>query len=151
MLTVLVAAAISLPAADQAALFKAAGFTRRGGQWRSECEDPGTPSYEPGTIARAEDLNGDGRPEAVVTEGSTFCYGNTGTAFWLLTRTAAGKWILLHQSQGVAEFLPTRGADRMPDISVGGPGFCFPVLRWNGRRYAQLHFAYEGKPCTPPR
>ena len=94
-------------------------------------------------------MNGDGRPEAVVTEGGTYCYGNTGAGFRLLTKLASGKWKLLHQSQGIAEFLATRGVDRMPDMSVGGPGFCFPVLRWNGKAYVQNRYQYEGKACRP--
>jgi hypothetical protein len=34
-----------------------------------------------------------------------------------------------------------------PDISVGGPGFCFPVMRWNGRAYVRRRMEYDGKPC----
>lgn len=151
MFAFLVAAAISVPAAEQSALFKAAGFTRRGAQWRSDCDDPGTPSYEAGAIETYRDLNGDGRPEAVLTEGGTYCYGNTGTRFWLLSKQSNGQWKLLHSSEGIAEFLPTRGAQNMPDLSVGGPGFCFPVLRWNGKAYGQQRFEYEGKPCRAER
>src|SRR5689334_22898992 len=99
MFAFLVAAAISVPAAEQAALFKAAGFTRRGAQWRSDCDDPGTPSYEPGAIETYRDLNGDGRPEAMLTEGGTYCYGNTGTGFWLLSKQPNGQWKLLHSSE----------------------------------------------------
>jgi len=35
-----------------------------------------------------------------------------------------------------AEHLPTKGADGWPDISVGGPWFCFPVERWSSNEYA---------------
>ena len=93
--------------------------------------------------------NGDGHPEALVTEGGTFCYGNTGTGFWLLGKQASGAWKVLFQSQGMAEFLKTTGAAKMPDISVGGPGFCFPVVRWNGKEYVQNRYEYEGKACKP--
>jgi hypothetical protein len=47
----------------------------------------------------------------------------------------------------VPRFLATRGKDGWPDLEVGGPGFCFPVQRWNGRAYAQHRMEYEGKPC----
>jgi hypothetical protein len=151
MLALLVAAAISAPPAEQAAIFTAAGFKKMRGAWRTDCDQPGQGSYEPGAIETFRDLNGDGRPEAVVTEGSGFCYGNTGTGFWLLTRQPSGRWTKLYDSPGIAEFLPTRGANKMPDLSVGGPGFCFPVLRWNGKAYAQNRFQYDGKPCRPPR
>ena len=35
--------------------------------------------------------------------------------------------------------------------SVGGPGFCFPVQRWNGREYKLQRWEYDGKACKPPR
>jgi hypothetical protein len=149
MLALLIAAAVAVPAAEQAAIFTAAGFSRRGSQWRTDCDQPDGDSYEPGSIETFRDLNRDGRPEALVTEGGTYCYGNTGAGFILLTRLASGKWKLIHKSQGIAEFLPTLGVDQMPDISIGGPGFCFPVLRWNGKAYVQNRYQYEGKVCRP--
>jgi hypothetical protein len=51
----------------------------------------------------------------------------------------------------VAEILATKGAGGWPDISVGGPGFCFPVFRWNGTAYANHRLEYQGKPCRAPR
>jgi hypothetical protein len=152
MAAVLLAAAMlaaTAPAAEQAAIFKAAGFTRAGGKWHTECDQPDSGSYGPGQIETYRDLNGDGRPEAVVTEGGTFCYGHTGMGFWLLSKQANGSWKTLYQSQGIAEFLPTRGIAKMPDISIGGPGFCFLVVRWNGKAYVRNRFEYEGKPCKP--
>jgi hypothetical protein len=149
MLVLAALLAASVPPADEAAIFGAAGFTDRGGTWRTGCDDSGSTGYEPGNIESYSDLNGDGRPEAVVTEGGTFCYGNTGTGFWLLSKQANGKWATLYESQGIAEFLTTTGVGKMPDISVGGPGFCFPVFRWNGKAYVQNRFEYEGKACRP--
>ena len=87
----------------------------------------------------------------MISEGGTFCYGNTGQAFWLVAKQADGRWTLITQSTGIAEFLKTKGAQGWPDISVGGPGFCFPVQRWNGREYKLQRWEYEGKACKPPR
>ena len=142
--------AVSVPAADEAAIFGAAGFTQRSGKWRTDCDDPSSSGYEPGVIDTYRDLNGDGRPEAVVIEGGTFCYGNTGTGFWLLSKQPSGTWKVLFQSQGVPEFLPTLGVGQMPDLSIGGPGFCFPVVRWNGNAYVRNRSEYEGKACKLP-
>ncbi|MBB5686243.1 hypothetical protein [Sphingobium boeckii] len=137
----------ALSAIDQVALFKAAGFIKRGKQWRSDCDDPGTLSYGPGQIETVKDLNGDGRPEAVVIESGTYCYGNTGSGFWLLSKQADASWKLMTQYTGLAEFLKTRGVGGWPDILIGGPGFCFPVVRWNGREYVPNRKEYQGKPC----
>ena len=149
MLLAILAAASSVPAAEQAAIFTAAGFTRAHGKWHTDCDQPDQGSYEPGAIETYRDLNADGRPEAVVTEGSGFCYGNTGTGFWLLTKQANGQWTKLYDSSGMAEFLAPKGTGNVPDLSVGGPGFCFPVLRWNGKTYVRNRFEYEGKRCKP--
>ena len=143
-------ASIELSSADQAAAFRAAGFVLKGKQWQA-CGDPGTTSYTPGSIETVSDLNGDGRPEAIITEGSTYCFGMTGTGYSLVSKGADGKWVLIDQNQGIPEFLATRGVGNWPDIQVGGPGFCFPVVRWNGKAYVINRHEYEGKRCTPPR
>jgi hypothetical protein len=145
------AAAMTLPSGDEAAVFKAAGFNRRGKAWRSGCDDPGTASYSPGRVEQVADLNGDGLPDAVLSEGGSYCYGNTGQAFWLVAKQADGGWKLLTHNTGIPEFLKTKGAQGWPDISVGGPGFCFPVQRWNGREYQLQRWEYAGKACKPPR
>jgi hypothetical protein len=143
------AAGPELSDADRAAAFKAAGFTLKGSGWRSACDDPGTPSYTPGAIESVGDLNGDQRPDAVITEGGTYCYGDTGTGFWLVAKLANGKWRLMTNETGVPTFLSTKGVHGWPDIEIGGPGFCFPVERWNGKAYELNRHEYEGKPCTP--
>ncbi len=137
------------PTTRDAAIFRAAGFKQMRGHWESGCNDPSTGAvYDPGKIEQVTDLNGDGRPEAVVVEGGSYCYGNTGTAFWLVSQQANGTWKLMYNQVGIAEFLKTTGVGGFPDILVGGPGFCFPVMRWNGTDYVNNRKEYEGKRCT---
>ncbi|MHB1214451.1 MAG: hypothetical protein ACYCY9_05630 [Thiobacillus sp.] len=137
-----------LSEADRAAVFRAAGAVQHKGMWLICADDP-----NPGgaTIESVRDLNGDGRPEAVVTEGGIYCYGHAGTGFQLLSKQADGSWRVMTRDSGIPEFLKTRGTGGWPDISVGGPGFCFPVERWNGKAYKLNRFEYEGKRCKPPR
>ena len=140
--------AASAPAAEQATIFKAAGFTRRGAAWKSgNCDGAEIESYSPGNIETYRDLNGDGRPEAVVTEGGAICYGMTGTHFWLVSKQANGSWKLMTQETAMPDFLKAKGSGGWPDISLGGPGFCFPVVRWNGKAYVNHRLEYEGKRC----
>lgn len=119
---------------DLAAAFSAAGFRLDAdGRWIRCQEDPPTLSYMPGQ-AEVTDLNGDGQPEVWISEGSTFCYGNTGNAFVLLTRDGNG-WRTLLDEVGMQLPLETQH-DGWPDIEVGGPGFGkFPVYRWDGQAY----------------
>ena len=134
-----------LSPADEAAAFKAAGFSLKGKKWQA-CDDP-TPTYTPGAIEDVRDFNGDGQPEAVITEGGTYCYGNTGAGYSLVSKQANGSWKLNAKGTGMLTVLTTKGVDGWPDIEIGGPGFCFPVQRWNGREYVLQRQQYEGKPC----
>ncbi|WP_338242985.1 hypothetical protein [Aurantiacibacter hainanensis] len=127
-------------------IFTAAGFQYADGAWR-RCGDPGTASYEPGQIARRGDFNADGLPDAIVTEGGTYCFGMSGLGYTLVSLSADGTWRILDDRVGIPEFLETSGIDGWPDIEVGGPGFCFPVVRWNGSVYEVNRREYEGKPC----
>ena len=133
-------ASTGVTAADRTAAMRAAGFVSKGGRWlggEGNCEA----AIEPADI---RDLNGDGRQEIIITETGTFCYGNTGQGFYVMEQTGGG-WRTLFQSQGVPEFLPTKGAGGWPDIVLGGPGFCFPVVRFNGKAYAN-HRQKEEQP-----
>lgn len=129
-------------------IFPAAGFQYTDGAWR-KCGDPGTVSYEPGQIARRGDFNGDGLTDAIVIEGGTYCFGMTGHGYTLISMTTTGKWRVMDERTGIPEFLDTTGTDGWPDIQVGGPGFCFPILRWNGTAYEVNRTEYEGQPCQP--
>lgn len=131
---------------DDDAAFKSAGFKLEDDGWHA-CDDPGTASYLPGQIEQVADLNGDGAPEAVITESSAYCFGAAGMGYYLVSSDAAGKWRLIDSGEGIANFLSTRGKDNWPDLEVGGPGFCFPVLRWDGKAYVPNRKQYEGKPC----
>jgi hypothetical protein len=55
----------------------------------------------------------------------------------------------MHDETAMPNFLATKGVGGWPDIEMGGPGFCFPVWRWNGKAYALNRFEYEGKRCKP--
>lgn len=145
----LAAAMPALSAKDEAAAFKAAGFTQRNGIWRTDCDRVSDAAgYVPVSVERIADFNRDGRPEAIITEGSLFCYGNTATGFRLVSKRPGGRWLLLHRSHGIPRILGSR-ANGWPEIEVGGAGFCFSVLRWNRGKFAIHRHQYEGKPCRP--
>ena len=141
-------AAMQLSPADHDAAFKAAGFTLKGKDWRSDCDD-GSPSYTPASLDQVADLNGDGRPEALISEGGTTCYGATGAGYRLVSKQADGSWKLVTGGTGMLTLLNSKGVGGWPDIEVGGPGFCFPVERWNGKEYKLHGYQYEGRPCKP--
>lgn len=148
-----VEAGAALSDADRAAVFKTAGAVHRKGKWVicAPPAEPGASVPEGAAIETVQDMNGDGRPEAVVVDSGSYCYGNMGAAFKLLSKQPNGSWRLITEHIGTPHFLPTRGAGGWPDIQIGGPGFCFPVQRWNGKAYVLDRHEYEGKRCQPPR
>jgi hypothetical protein len=127
--------AASLTAAERNALFRSAGFVQRGGEWKG-CDGGSDASIDDESVngGAIQDLNGDGRPEVIVTDQGTACYGMTGTGFHILTAGANG-WRVFWSSPGIPTILPARGAGGWPNIEVGGPGFCMPVYGWDGRAY----------------
>jgi hypothetical protein len=139
---------VEMAAAERMAIFRAAGAVQRGDKWIVCADDP---QAEGAAIDQISDLNGDGRPEAFVSEGGSFCYGFTGMGFQLLSQQADGSWKRITGDIGMPEPLETMGKDGWPDLSIGGPGFCFPVQRWNGKEYALHRFEYQGKACKPER
>ncbi|HEY0413779.1 MAG TPA: hypothetical protein VGD66_11610 [Allosphingosinicella sp.] len=141
----------TLSRADVDAAFRAAGFRWRERRWRSDCIDLGNPSYAPGRIARVADLNGDGRPEAVIIEGSAACFGVTGTRFALVGKQADGRWRRIVRLVGIPRFLSRRGRSGWLDIELGGPGLCAPVYRRDGREYRLHHFDRVDGPQCPQR
>ncbi|TAJ72104.1 MAG: hypothetical protein EPO51_08265 [Phenylobacterium sp.] len=123
-------------AADRAAALRAGGFKPTRGKYLA-CD----PRQE--VEVEIRDLNGDGRPDAVINDFGLECFGNTGQGYTLVTKEASGAWRKLYQSHGIPDFQTTRGIGGWPDIVNGGPGFCFPVLRWNGSDYAIVRWKAE--------
>ncbi len=114
---------VKLSAKDKSAAFQAAGFRLVENHWRS-CDDSSA-VYEPGAIEEVRDINGDGLPEAVITESSVLCYGNTGFGFSLVSKQPDRSWKLVFKGTGILTFLTTHSKEGWPDIEIGGPVFAF--------------------------
>jgi len=89
-----------------------------------------------GAQVEFRDMNGDGAKEVLVTYGNTCLSGHAGSSVVLFVKDASGAY---RANLG----FPGASADPMatknrgyPDLLIGGPGFCFPVWRWNGTEYA---------------
>jgi hypothetical protein len=139
--------AAKLTPAQTDAIMRAAGFAKAGRQWKG-CDGSSTASIDDAALdgGAIRDLNGDGRPEVIVMDEGIACYGNTGVHFTIVTPTPTG-WKSWHDEVGIPKFLTTKGVGGWADIEVGGPGFCFPVQRWNGKDYTVIRNQYDGKPC----
>ncbi len=123
----------------------AAGLTQTDMFEWTACEGEDDVYFEDGDYG---DLNGDGRPDLIVRSGGTACHGNTGTGFAIVSREASGWRVVMPMTTGMPTFLPRRRGG-WPDIEMGGPGLCFPLLAWTGSRYAPVGHSYDGAPCRP--
>lgn len=71
------------------------------------------------------------------------CYGD-GPDLHVMKREAAGFREIFAMRGGMMIIMPARaGAAR--DIAWGGPGFSFPLWRWNGTVYAQTRMTVSDK------
>lgn len=141
--------AAALSATEREILLRAAGKQPvGGGKWTGCVDDPS--GHSEASITLVRDLNEDGRPEAVVGDGGTFCNGFAGMNSTVLTQDASGTWQVLYSNQGFVNFLVSRGADNFPDIEAGLPYSCFPYFRWNGTEYAKIaQLDKQGRACEP--
>ncbi len=95
------------------------------------------PALNPGTgdiQIETADLNGDKKPEVVVSLGSTCMFGFAGTGVSLFIQRAPGQWQSHKLGTGVFVVQETRHKG-YADVMIGGPGFCQPILRWDGKTY----------------
>jgi hypothetical protein len=87
--------------------------------------------------ARVEfrDMNRDGKDEVLVTYGNRCLSGMAGTSVALFMPNAAGRYERNLGFPGATADPMPEASHGYPDLRIGGPGFCFPVWRWNGRAY----------------
>jgi hypothetical protein len=81
------------------------------------------------------DINKDGIEEVFVSYGNSYTSGATGSSIVLFIKNPAGKYEMqLGFPSTLPYALPTANKG-YPDLLIGGPGFEFPVWRWNGKEY----------------
>lgn len=93
------------------------------------CEQPADATVE------LRDMNGDGKEEVLVVYGNTCTSGMAGASVILFIKNAAGKYEANLGFPGVTADPKPEKSQGYPDLLIGGPGFCFPVWRWDGKAY----------------
>ena len=80
------------------------------------------------------DMNKDGKEELFILYGNAFTSGNTGSSVFLLIKNLHGRFQNNLGFPGIPQILPETNKG-YHDLLIGGPGFEFPVWRWNGKEY----------------
>jgi hypothetical protein len=81
------------------------------------------------------DLNKDGKEEVFILFGNSFTSGMTGSSIIVFITDKNG---IYQMNLGFPGTLPDALSTAnlgYPDLLIGGPGFEFPVWRWNGKAY----------------
>ena len=90
------------------------------------------------TTVEFRDMNGDGQDEVLVIFGNTCLSGMAGASVSLFIKDASGKYQQNLGFPGITADPKPEKSKGYPDLVIGGPGFCFPVYRWNGKAYEHL-------------
>ena len=94
--------------------------------------------FEVGVQPYITDMNKDGNEEVFIVMESSALYGNTGQDFILYIKNSKGNFERDPElGGGIAMILVSKNPG-YPDIAIGGPGFDFPICRWDGKKYKYL-------------
>lgn len=81
------------------------------------------------------DFNNDGEEEVFISYGNTFTSGRAGSSIMLLIPTVRGyKKNFDFEGLVPGALLPYISPD-YPELLIGGPGFSFPIWKWDGQEY----------------
>lgn len=93
--------------------------------------------FEVGAKAYPVDLNKDGVEEVfVIMDGLLF--GNTGQGVALFIKNSAGVYEQQEEVAGGIAVILEGPSSGYPQLVIAGPGFEFPLYRWNGKSYTYV-------------
>lgn len=111
------------------------GFVLSGNKEQPFALDKESKEYPFSVMVMPTDLNKDGKEEIFIGFGNSYTSGNAGLSVVLYIKNAAGKYEMNLGFPGMVPDVLTTANKGYPDLVIGGPGFDFPVFRWNGKAY----------------
>lgn len=120
--------------AERNLIFKRLGFVLTGQLDLPFALDKESLDYAFTAGAFVTDMNLDGKEEIFVLYGNSYTSGMTGMSAVLFIKDGMGNYNANLGFQAMVSILPTTNLG-YPDLLIGGPGFEFPVWRWNGKQY----------------
>lgn len=97
--------------------------------------DKDSKDYPFAALVLPTDMNKDGKEEIFISFGNSYTSGNAGSSIIIYIKNAVGVYAPQLGFPGMSPDVLTTSNLGYPDLLVGGPGFEFPVFRWNGKTY----------------
>ena len=124
-----------LTIAEKNSLFLQTGFVLSKDQKQFATSEAEAADYPFDAYLYNTDMNADGKEEIFIVFGNSYTSGMTGSNAVLYIKDANGKYKAnLGFPSTTPMMLPTKSKG-YPDLVIGGPGFTFPVWRWDGKAY----------------
>jgi hypothetical protein len=127
--------ATKLTAAEKSTLYKQLGFLLSADNKQFIADKDGA-DFPFEAQVFPTDLNKDGAEEIFIVYGNSYTSGNTGSSVVLFIKNTSGAYQMNLGFPGMAPEALATASKGYPDLVIGGPGFEFPVWRWNGKAYA---------------
>lgn len=97
--------------------------------------DPASFDFPFDAVLLPIDLNADRKEEIFIVYGNSYTSGMIGSNVLLFIKDKAGEYQSNFGFSGASpDILPSKNIG-YPDLLIGGPGFEFPIWRWNGKEY----------------
>jgi hypothetical protein len=124
-----------LSVAEKNAIAAKTGFFLSGVKGRPFALDKESGDYPFAAVVMPTDMNKDGQEEIFISFGNTYTSGLTGSSIALFIKGADGVYA---DQLGFPGTIPDALGETClgyPDLLIGGPGFEYPVWRWDGKAY----------------
>lgn len=125
-----------LTASEKNQIATSLGFILSGDKDQPFASDKDSKDFPFGTMVYPTDMNKDDKEEIFVSFGNTYTSGNTGSSIALFIKDAKGVYTSQLGFPGTVPDILATANQGYPDLLIGGPGFEYPVWRWNGKSYA---------------
>ncbi len=124
-----------LPDFEKNQIADSTGFVLSGNKEEPFAMDKESLDYPYNAQVTITDMNKDGIEEVFIQFGNSYTSGMTGSSIVLFIKSKQGVYRTNLGFPGVEPEQLKTGYGGYPDLLIGGPGFEFPIWRWNGKEY----------------
>lgn len=125
-----------LTIAEKNSMYEATGFSlSKDKKQFAIADDAASLEYPFDVTVYPTDLNKDGKEEIFLVFGNSYTSGTTGSNVLLFIKDKSGKYQSNFGFSGTLPDIIPGPNTGYPDLLIGGPGFEFPIWKWNGKEY----------------